>query len=193
MEVMEERGGEEVWLWAWSTDWKVTRDEQNGGNVAGTKAAWERLPAVVQVGAIRLGVSGVSFGAAELQQQGCSSSAGQERCSRSTGVERCRSRAGVWCRSRADEKNRTVVEQDSTIEVCLGSGNFGFWEFLALGILALGIVGFLFVGLVFGRRLFDLRCSVKDPSINWCVLISLLELNRSALSRWSPRQRMVLC
>ena len=87
---------------------------------------------MVQVGAIGFGVSGVSSGAAELQQQGCSSSAGQERCSRSTGVKRCRRRAEVWCRSRADEESRTIVERDCTIEVCLG-----LWEF-RLGILAFG-------------------------------------------------------
>ena len=70
-------------------------------------------------GAIGFGVSGVSFGAAELQQQGCSSSVGQERCSRSTGEERCRSRAGVWCRSRADEESRTIVERDEELFRCV--------------------------------------------------------------------------
>ena len=97
-------------------------------------------------GAIGFGVSGVSFGAAELQQQGCSSSDGQERCSRSTGVKRCRRRAEVWCRSKADEESRTIVERDCTIEVCLG-----LWEFW-LGMLAVGIFWLLgilvpFVGL----------------------------------------------
>ena len=115
----------------WSVDWRLTKNKPDGGKRCSNKFC---IGAIAcrgsKFGAIRFGVSGVSFGAAELQQQGCSSSAaGQERCSRSTGVKRCRRRAEVWCRSRADEESRTIVEWDCTIEVCLG-----LWEFW-LGIL----------------------------------------------------------
>ena len=121
----------------WSVDWRLTNNKPDGGKRCSNKFC---IGAIAcrgsKFGAIGFGVSGVSFGAAELQQQGCSSSAVQEWCGRSTGAKRCRRRAEVWCRSRADEESRTIVEWDSTIEVCLGSGNFGFWN-----------CGFPFVGL----------------------------------------------
>ena len=145
-------------------DWRMTKNKPDGG---------KRFSNIICIGAIACRGSSWSDMAdvlvgLVLEPQSCSSKVAAAVLGRSgvAAVLAWRGAAAELGCGAAAELTKRAVPSWSGIAPSRYVWALGI---LALGIFGFGIFGFPFVGLVFGRRLYDLRCSVKNPSINWCI------------------------